>query len=182
VPAETVRRQGTAQDELYKEASAAYAAAIERLAKGYEAEPERRRDLLQEIHLALWRSFAGFDGRCSLRTWVYRVAHNVSASHVMREQRLRSRTMVGLEALEALPAGGDPEHDFDRRHTLEELLKMIQMLKPLDRQVMLSYLEGLTAASIAEIVGISPGNVATRVHRIKGILASRFQQGAGHEE
>jgi RNA polymerase sigma-70 factor (ECF subfamily) len=42
--------------------------------------PEDRRDLLQEIHLALWRSFATFDDRCSLRTWVYRVAHNVATS------------------------------------------------------------------------------------------------------
>jgi DNA-directed RNA polymerase specialized sigma24 family protein len=34
---------------------------------------------LQEIRIALWRSFANFDGRCSLRTWVYRVAHNTAA-------------------------------------------------------------------------------------------------------
>jgi RNA polymerase sigma-70 factor (ECF subfamily) len=182
VPAETVRRQGTPQDELYEQASAAYGAALERLARGYEADPEGRRDLLQEIHLALWRSFTGFDGRCSLRTWVYRVAHNFSASHVIRNERLRSRTMVGLEALETLPAVDDLERDFDRRHTLEELMKLIQKLKPQDRQVILSYLEGMDAASIAAIVGISPGNVAVKVHRIKSILARRFHEGARHEE
>jgi DNA-directed RNA polymerase specialized sigma24 family protein len=45
------------------------------LVRGYEADPGRRQDLLQDIHIALWRSFAVFDERCSLRTWVYRVAH-----------------------------------------------------------------------------------------------------------
>ena len=47
---------------------------LDRLARAYESDPEKRRDLRQEIHFALWRSFATFDNRCSLRTWVYRVA------------------------------------------------------------------------------------------------------------
>ena len=45
---------------------------------------QKRRDLLQEIHIALWRSLARFEGRCSMRTWVYRVAHNVATTHVFR--------------------------------------------------------------------------------------------------
>jgi RNA polymerase sigma-70 factor (ECF subfamily) len=53
-------------DELYKEASVMCGAALRRLAKGYEVDPDRRRDLLQEIHVALWRSLRLFDGRCSL--------------------------------------------------------------------------------------------------------------------
>ena len=56
-------------ERLYEEAAATFGAALGRLARAYEADPEKRRDLLQEIHLALWRSFEGFDGRCSLRTW-----------------------------------------------------------------------------------------------------------------
>jgi RNA polymerase sigma-70 factor (ECF subfamily) len=66
------------QDELYEQAAAAYGAALERLARAYEAEPESRRDLMQDIHVALWRSFELFDSRCSIRTWVYRVAHNTA--------------------------------------------------------------------------------------------------------
>jgi RNA polymerase sigma-70 factor (ECF subfamily) len=57
------------QADLYRETSATLGAAIERLARAYEADPESRQDLLQEIHLALWRSFAGFRNQCSLRTW-----------------------------------------------------------------------------------------------------------------
>jgi RNA polymerase sigma-70 factor (ECF subfamily) len=170
------------QDELYREVADTYGAALERLARAYEADAEVRRDLLQDIHIALWRSFEGFDGRCSLRTWVYRVAHNTAASHVMRQRRKNSQTLVGLEELESVHDHREGELTADRRHALEQLLELVQSLKPLDRQVILSYLEGLDAASIGEITGISPGNVATKIHRIKNTLARRFREGGHHDE
>lgn len=159
------------QDELYQDAAAAYGPALERLARAYEADPDIRRDLLQDIHVALWRSFAGFDGRCSQRTWIYRVAHNVAASHVLRQKRSRSQELVGLEELENMPQSGSGQPAADRSQGLNRLLSLIQLLKPLDRHVILSYLEGLDAAAIGEITGLSPGNVATKIHRIKSLLA-----------
>ncbi len=66
------------------EAAAEFGPALDRLARGYEADADLRRDLRQDIHTELWRSLARFDGRCSLRTWVYRVAHNTAASHVLK--------------------------------------------------------------------------------------------------
>ncbi|HEV2400909.1 MAG TPA: sigma-70 family RNA polymerase sigma factor [Candidatus Sulfotelmatobacter sp.] len=164
------------QDELYHEVASQYGAALERLARAYEADADLRRDLLQEIHVALWRSFTSFDGRCSLRTWIYRVAHNVGASHVIKQRRTRSETLVGLEELENLRDGHSDEA-ADRSHSLDRLLKLIQQLKPLDRHVILSYLEGLDAAAIGEITGLSATNVATKIHRIKNLLARWFQQG-----
>ena len=175
-------RATVGQDDLYREAAATYGAALDRLARAYEADPDRRRDLGQEIHLALWRSFAGWNGQCSMRTWVYRVAHNAATSHVIRQRRVNSQTLVGLEELEQLP---DPSVDgsaADTRQALDRLLGLIQSLKTLDRQVILSYLEGMDAASIGEITGLSPGNVATKIHRIKNILARRFQEGGRHGE
>lgn len=165
------------QDELYQDAASTYGAPLERLARAYEADPDIRRDLLQDIHVALWRSFEAFDSRCSTRTWIYRVAHNVAASHVMRQRRTRSQALVGLEELENLPDATTGPQAADRSQALDRLLDLIQRLKPLDRHVILSYLEGLDAASIGEITGLSPGNVATKIHRIKTVLARQFQQG-----
>jgi len=166
------------QDDRYREAAAAYGAALERLAHAYEADAEYRRDLLQEIHLALWRSFAGWDARCSLRTWVYRVAHNAATSHAMRQRRLNSHVLVSLEELEHVPDPSAP--DAGRQQALSRLLTLVQRLRPLDRQVILSYLEGMDAAAIGEITGLAPGNVATKIHRIKNILSSAFHQGGRH--
>jgi RNA polymerase sigma-70 factor, ECF subfamily len=169
------------QDELYRETADSYGAAVERLARAYEADADRRRDLVQEIHIALWRSFTSFDGRCSLRTWVYRVAHNAAISYVMRQRR-NNAPLVTLEDLESLPDGRANEDAADRTQALERLLALIQQLKPVDRQVILSYLEGLDAATIGEITGLSAGNVATKVHRIKHILTRQFHQGGRHVE
>ena len=157
---------------MYEQTAATYGAALERLARAYEPDADRRRDLLQEIHLALWRSFAGFDGRCSLRTWVYRIAHNTATSQVLR-RKASAPTLVGLDELEA-QADEDAHALVDERHAMDRLLRLIHRLRPLDRQIILLYLESLDAASIGEITGISARNVATKVHRIKSILKRRF--------
>jgi RNA polymerase sigma-70 factor, ECF subfamily len=176
---ETIPARASTQDDLYQDAIQTYGAAVERLARAYEADADLRRDLVQEIHIALWRSFKTFDDRCSTRTWIYRVAHNVGASHVVRQSRTRMHSLVDLEELENLP---DANSDPDRAHTLDRLLQLIQQLKPLDRHVILSYLEGLDAAAIGEITGLSASNVATKIHRIKNLLARWFQQGGKIDE
>jgi RNA polymerase sigma-70 factor, ECF subfamily len=99
---ESISTGQASQDDLYRDAVDKYGSALERLASAYEADPEKRRDLSQDIHFQLWRSFQRYDGRCSLRTWTYRVAHHVAVSYVMRERRIFS-TLVSLEELELLP-------------------------------------------------------------------------------
>ena len=99
---EAISVEDVSQDSLYQQAADTYGPALDRLARAYELDAEVRRDLLQEIHLQLWRSFASFDQRCSLSTWVYRVAHNVATGHVIRQSRIRNR-LVSIEDIEALP-------------------------------------------------------------------------------
>jgi RNA polymerase sigma-70 factor, ECF subfamily len=169
------------QDMLYEQAAGEYGPALERLARAYEAEPETRRDLLQEIHIALWRSFASFDGRCSLRTWIYRVAHNVATSHAIRQRRAKGPGLIGLEEMESLPDLRTSHETADRNTDLVRLMEFIQRLKPLDRQVILSYLEGLDAASIGEITGLSARYVSTKIYRIKEVLARRFNPGGRND-
>lgn len=159
------------QNELYEQAASEYGAALARLARGYEADQDKQRDLLQEIHVALWRSLEGFTGLCSLRTWVYRVAHNTATSYVIRQRRARPEVLVGLEEAELLPI----EPDADRKVVLNQLTNLIRHLKPVDRQVILCWLDGMDAAEIGELTGLSSGNVATKVHRIKNILARGLQ-------
>jgi RNA polymerase sigma factor (sigma-70 family) len=162
------------QDELYLRAIAQFGPALARLARGYEAEADQRRDLLQDMHFALWRSFAGFAGQCSLRTWVYRVAHNTAISVRLRRRKVR---LVSLEELAEAPAPDDPEDTVSNARALERLEILIRRLTPPDDQVMLLYLEDLDAVSIAEITGLSAGAVATRIHRVKELLSRQFRQG-----
>ena len=152
------------------------------MAYAYEADPDLRRDLLQEIHLALWRSFSTFHGRCSLRTWIYRVANNVATSHVIRQAngKRNAPAFQTLEQAEAQASDENVEISADRTRALARLFALIQRLDPVDRQVILAYLEDLDAESIAEITGLSVTNVWTKIHRIKDVLVRQFHQGGRH--
>jgi RNA polymerase sigma-70 factor, ECF subfamily len=163
-------------DDLYNAIAADYGHAIERLAAAYEPDPEKRRDLVQEVHIALWRSLAGFDGKCSMRTWVYRVAHNTAISHAVR-RRGAAPPLVSIEKLDLSASARDPDRVIDETRARDRLIELIHRLKPLDREVMTLYLEGLDAAAIGEITGLSGSNVATKVHRIKQVLLHQFHEG-----
>jgi RNA polymerase sigma-70 factor, ECF subfamily len=165
---------GRERDELYQRTVEEFGRALERLSAGYEADPDKRHDLRQEIHFQLWKSFEVFDERCSLRTWIFRVAHNTAVSYVNRERRASAR-LVSLEEAE-LALVHDREPEIDRHKALELLSQLILNLKPLDRQIMISYLEEMDAASIADITGLSSANVAVKIGRIKSILARRFHE------
>ena len=119
------------------------------------------------------RSFAGFSSQCSLRTWVYRVAHNAAISGRIRRRR---RPLASLEEIAEMPAPGDVELETSNVRALDRLRSLIRGLKPPDDQVMLLYLEDADATTIGEITGLSARAVVTRIHRIKSLLAKQFRE------
>jgi RNA polymerase sigma-70 factor (ECF subfamily) len=167
-------------DEEFQRVLTEFGPALVRFSLGYELDPENRRDLLQEIHIAVWRSLDIFDSRCSLRTWVYRVAHNTAVKHVMRSKR---RAFASLKSLDEIDEPEDPRHaegEIHREIALRQLSLLILQLKPLDRQVILLYVEDVKNDEIAEITGLSRGGVGVRIHRIKQLLLKMFDTG-GHD-
>jgi RNA polymerase sigma-70 factor, ECF subfamily len=167
-------------EDSYAKAIAEHGAALQRLARVYEADSDRRRDLLQDIHFQVWRSLASFDDRCSLRTWVYRVAHNTAVSYVLREKRAHG-ALVSLEEIDAEPVTvTQADASIDAGKALERLSEFIRQLTPIDRQVIVCYLEGLGADATAEITGVSPANVAMKISRVKRALSKRFGKEFSH--
>ncbi|MFO0659152.1 MAG: sigma-70 family RNA polymerase sigma factor [Polyangiaceae bacterium] len=153
---------------------------LSRLCRHYESAPEARRDLQQEILVALWRAREGFRGECSEKTWVARIAHNVAASHVARAMRSKVETRAEVitghdgaklsSALDALDSAELPDTQLDQRNALERLRARIRTLDLVSQQVILLALEGCTSGEIAEITGLSPTNVTTRLSRIRTFL------------
>lgn len=160
---------------LYYEAADQFAHAMQRLARVTEANAERRLDLLQDMHFHLWKSLAAFDGRCSLKTWVYRVIHNVAASNVDRERR-RPVDGVDFSQLDQLPSRTDLSGLIERGDALTKLHAWIRKLNSTDRQIMTLYLEELSAGEISDVTGFKPGAIATRVSRLKSKLALDFKE------
>jgi RNA polymerase sigma-70 factor (ECF subfamily) len=81
---------------------------------------------------------------------------------------------MDLDALDTEPAPVDGEAQADHRYAAQRLLDLIQRLRPADRQIILMYLEGQSAAEIAEITGLSASNIGTKIHRIKKLLQHQY--------
>ena len=177
LPAGAGRDAAVGQEALFDQVAAEFAAPLARLARAHEADPSLRQDLLQDIHLALWRSLASFGNRCSLRTWVYRVAHNVAASYVLRDRRRPKPVLATLDEIDVPSDAPDPADSIYQALVMRQLTELIQKLKPLDRQVIILHLEGLPAEEIAEITGISPANTHTKLTRIRQLLAAQVNAG-----
>lgn len=140
----------------------------------YSRSAADREDLVQEICVQLWRSFGRYDERrAKFSTWMYRVALNVAISQLRRERR------PGVERFEPLEAhhlenvgGGEATAEPDER--LTTLYAFIGQLDALNRALILLYLEDRGYTEIAEILGISETNVATKISRIKQKLRGQM--------
>jgi RNA polymerase sigma factor (sigma-70 family) len=170
--------KGQSREAMFLTAMADFGPSIGRLVRGYEHDLGLQDDLLQDIQVALWKSLAGFEQQCSLRTWVYRVAHNVSLTHVSKAMRRKVR-WINLDELGELLGDTGPEEAAGDTIALARLRDLIRRLKPPDAQIMMLWLEGENAAEIGNITGVAPGTVATKIHRIKAALAQQFLKGEG---
>lgn len=144
-----------------------YGHAFMRLATCYEARPEAREDLLQEILIALWKALPAFRGECSEKTFAFRVAHNRCLTHVWKRGRLRENEG---EVPEVADARGNPEALAIANSRRERLLAGIRTLPVNYAQVITLALEDLTPAEIAAVLGISENNVGVRLNRARKAL------------
>lgn len=143
-----------------------------RLASSYEALPQAREDLLQDIRLALWIALPKFRGESSLRTFVYRVAHNRGLTHVWRrKQRGVPATLDEVDISDHRPG---PEAAAMIRDRQARLLRAIQSLPILLKQVMTLALEDVSNTEIASVLGLTENNVAVRLNRARALLREKM--------
>ena len=165
------------QDRVFAEAMHRFGPALARMARGYEADPDLRRDLEQDVQVALWQSFAHFDGRCALSTWVWRVPHKTPTTHMLAHPPPQPPRRGGLDDIEIADAAPSPFDAAESGQAMMLILSIVARLDPPDRQILLLYLEGVTGAEIAAVTGVSPDVAAARIHRFKTMLTRRFAAG-----
>ncbi len=120
-------------------------------------------DLFQEVLINLWNGYESFRGEAGLRSWVYRVSMNTCISY-KRKKRIKTVPLdIGHDGI-----GDDPT---ESRQTMM-LHQRISRLEPVDRAIVLLWLENLPYEEIASIVGISTRAVGVRLVRIKEKLKS----------
>lgn len=155
----------------------AYQPALRRLVSAYVINAADREDLLQDIAAGIWKSLPGFRGESSERTWIYRIAHNIAIRYAakVRTQIAREPMLEGAFDRPSVGAGAEAALLLDEQRKI--LVESIRALALADRQILTLHLEGLSAAEIEEVTGVSAGAVATRLTRIRQKLIERVQAG-----
>jgi len=146
---------------------------IYKVANMYCNNVEDRQDLFQEIVIQLWKSLDNFDDRFKHSTWIYRISLNVAISFYRKENNRKKIANSLADGIIHLP-----EDDlYENTETdLNILQQMISQLKDLDKALILLYLEEKSHKEIAQIIGISESNVATKINRIKNNFKEKFHQ------
>ncbi|MQP77078.1 sigma-70 family RNA polymerase sigma factor [Stenotrophomonas sp. MYb238] len=145
---------------------------LAKVAGSYARQREDREDLMQEIAVQLWRAWPSYDPSRAFSTWMYRIALNVAISQLRGRMRAPGLAAAAEDGLDALP---DPApHDPERSRQLGRLYRFIHALPPLERALMLLYLEERPQREIAEVLGLSETNVATKIGRLKARLRNEL--------
>jgi RNA polymerase sigma-70 factor (ECF subfamily) len=130
-----------------------------------------REDLAQEIIFQLWKSYNRFNADHKFSTWMYRIALNVAISFYRKENKT-AQTIAFTETLPEVEDKKDSIHE--KEENISRLQQFINELKELDKALMILYLEEKNHKEIAEILGITETNVATKLGRIKDKLKQKF--------
>jgi RNA polymerase sigma-70 factor (ECF subfamily) len=156
-----------------------------KIAAAYATGAPDRDDLAQEIAAQLWRSFGRFDERrAKFSTWMYRVALNVAISHARHAHRAGAGHAEPFEEphVASVASADEPPADgLERAERIAALYAFIDGLDPLNRALVLLYLEDRSYAEIAEVLGISVTNVATKLNRIRQKLRPQATAAATEE-
>jgi len=128
-----------------------------------------QQDLYQDVVYQLWKSFKSFRGESKISTWMYRVAMNTALTRLRRDKRMADKVSIDKVILEQTE-NYNPQ--FEER--LKLMYAHIKRLNELEKGIMLLLLEGKKYEEIAEITGLSPSNVGTRISRIKEKLKQQI--------
>ena len=140
-----------------------HAGIIRKVAAGYSSRLADRHDLMQEITLQLWKAYPRYSPERPFSTWMYRIALNVAISF-LRSSTRPVRQTVPLDDIDiADEAAGSREPD----ERIPILQSVIAALDPLNRALLLLYLDDHSYREISSILGITETNVATKLNRLK---------------
>lgn len=164
---------------LPADAREAFAAVLERhralmrrIAYAYGRDRSEREDIEQEIATQLWRAWPRYDPTRSVTTWMFRIALNVAISGLRRRDP-PSHTAVPFDETRH-ELGAAPLADPDAAEQLRLLHRVIDLLGPLDRALLVLYLEDRSTREMADVLGISETNVTTKIGRLKQRLRERI--------
>lgn len=150
-----------------------HGAMLIRSLRSYESDQHLLQDLAQNVFIAIQTSIELIEQARHPKAYLLRIAHNVATDHITRELR----KPVPDDALDPEDAGQNPAQLVEAEHKQVRLMQAIRNLPLSVRQVIVLLLEGVEQSEIAEVLGISHGNVRVRINRGKQLLQEALADG-----
>lgn len=160
----------TADEAYFLELTERYGQLVSRICLSYADSGDDFEDLRQDVWINVWKSLDGFRADSSIDTWIYRVTLNTCVSCL----RKRKRSVLTSPIDGIFPEPADDVESDSLRERIRILHGLISRLSPLDKAIMTMHLDDRSNAEIAEVTGLTKGNVATRLSRIKNRLSSEI--------
>ncbi len=176
-------RHRAGDPSAFEEVFTTHQGMIYNLALRFCDDPIRAEDLAQEALLKIARNLGSFQGRSSLKTWIYRVAMNCFRSSVRRRE-LETRSIDNVDRVLELPDQGlSPEsktYGVELRARINAALA--QLPTRFREAVILRDIEGLSYQEIGEVCGCRLGTVRSRIARGREALRRALEEDMGPEE
>ena len=188
---------GTADAELVARARSRDEAAVRsimqsnnrrlyRLARGILRNDSEAEDVVQETYVRAFTNLERFRGESSLSTWLARIAMNEALGRLRRQRPSVEWTSLSQGALEAqiiqfpLSSADDPEKSMAQREIQRVVEHAIDELPEAFRIVLITrVIEGMNVEETADILGLKPETVKTRLHRARTMLRDQIEKKIG---
>jgi RNA polymerase sigma-70 factor (ECF subfamily) len=139
-----------------------------RLCMGYANDTDAAKDLAQETFINVWKQLPKFRNESSIGTWIFRIASNTCLRQIQKDKKM-PKSELPLEIM-------DDILDTNIEEDIQLLYQYISELQEVERIIISLELEDMNQKEIAEIVGLSEGNVRVKIHRIKEKLTQKFKK------
>lgn len=140
-----------------------YIGIIVKIVNVYTPIGEDKKDLMGDIIFELWNSYPKFRKDSKVSTWLYRVALNTA---LKTKRKKDNNKLLFVEELIIFEKGSFDDN-LDSKSEIELMYKCIEKLTPINKAIILLYLEDKSNDEIAEITNFTRTNVSTRLNRIK---------------
>lgn len=137
-----------------------------RLSMGYLNDTDRAKDMAQETFIKVWQNLPKFENKSSVGTWIFRIASNTCLRQIENDNKMPKSNLTFDIQEELIP-------NYEKE--VAYLYQCISELPEIERIIISLELEDVKQSDIANIVGVSEGNVRVRVHRIKEKLSQKFK-------
>ena len=141
---------------------------IFRLCMGYANDTDLAKDLAQETFIKVWKQLPKFRNESSIGTWIFRIASNTCLRQIQKDKKM-PKSELPLEIKDEIL-------DTNIEKDIQLLYQYISELQEVERIIISLELEDMNQKEIAEIVGLSEGNVRVKIHRIKEKLTQKFKK------